>query len=331
MVTKDDVRAAYRLILGREPENEEVLAFHAEQFSSLEEMRAAFFSSPEFHHCFEICSRPLDWPPIKVEVDAKLSELSAMMRHMELNWSQLGISEPHWSVLSKEAFRAYNIVHTEQQFFDSGRADVDRLKRIAERCGVTLSEYQRCFELGCGVGRMTTWLADLFNQVVAADISQTHLALARQALHRFGRTNADLVHFNSFAALDTISEFDFFCSLIVLQHNPPPLISYLLQRLLNKLRPGGIAYFQVPTYRLNYSFQIGEYLNHSAPAGIIEMHLIPQVHLFNIIQSNGCRLLECREDPSTGDYDTISNVIFAKKRDLTASDKAVASTVGYKT
>jgi hypothetical protein len=100
----------------------------------------------------------------------------------------------------------------------------------------------------------------------------------------------------------------------VLQHNPPPLIAALLTRLLNKLRPGGVAYFQVPTYRLNYRFLVDEYLRTASPMDGIEMHVIPQWVLFDILHRCGCRLLECREDHWTGDPRMISNSIFLRKQ-----------------
>jgi MMP 1-O-methyltransferase len=46
-VTRHDVQMAYRLILGREPESEEAIAFHL-QWPSLAELRSAFLSSDEF-------------------------------------------------------------------------------------------------------------------------------------------------------------------------------------------------------------------------------------------------------------------------------------------
>jgi SAM-dependent methyltransferase len=320
MITSEDVKAAYRLILGRDPENEEVLLKHALEARSLDDLRRIFLCSPEFQHIawarvpwLQSPERPLDWPPIAVETDASDAKLSLMMRHIEENWHRLGLLDPHWSVLTNEAYRASNISHSEAPFYESGKPDIDRFVRTAERCDASLTGLTHCFELGCGVGRMTVWLAELFEGVVAADISLTHLSVARQALNRWDRRNVDLVHLDSFSAFEDIPQFDVFFSFIVLQHNPPPLIAALLKAVLGKLRPGGVAYFQVPTYRLDYRFQIDEYLRKTSPTDGMEVHAIPQHILFEILRQSGCRLLECREDHWTGDYGTISNSIFAKK------------------
>jgi SAM-dependent methyltransferase len=316
MVNTEDVRAAYRLILGRDPENEDVLKDHAQQAKSLEDLVKAFLCSPEFLgvRSAQPSPKPLDWPPIEVQVDADKSQLSSMMTRVQANWNQLGLSDPHWSVITHDSFRASNIHNTVNEFYEGGKTDVERLQRVAERTRVQLTGFTRCFELGCGVGRTTIWLAGLFERVIAADISPTHLALARQALDHVERGNVDLVHLDAFSALESVPEFDVLFSVIVLQHNPPPLIVALLKSLLNKLRPGGVAYFQVPTYRLNYHFQVDEYLRSASPTDGIEMHVIPQYVLFDILNRSRCNLLECRENDWTGDHRMISNSIFLRKQ-----------------
>src|SRR5713101_3153881 len=222
MVNTEDVRAAYRLILGRDPENEEVLEDHALKARSLEDLVKAFLCSPEFRdiRCAQSAPKPLDWPPIEVEVDADNTQLSSMMTHIQANWHQLGLSDPHWSVITHDSFRSSNISDTVIQFYEGGKHDVERLQRIAERSGIGLTRFTRCFELGCGVGRVTIWLAGLFERVE--------------------RGNVDLVHLDSLSAFESLPEFDLFFSVIVLQHNPPPLIAALLKTALNKLRPGGV-------------------------------------------------------------------------------------------
>jgi len=250
---------------------------------------------------------------MNVETNASPVQLSAMMAHVEENWRRLGLSDPHWSVVTNEAFRASNIIHTEPLFYESGRSNTEAICRTAERCGVDLAAFAECMELGCGVGRLTIWLSELFERVVAVDISTTHLALARKAITAFKRRNVDLIHLDSFDALGEIPQFDIFVSIIVLQHNPPPLILAMLNTILKKLRPGGVAYFQVPTYWLNYNFQINDYLTNASPTRGIEMHLLPQYKLFDLLKENACRVLEYREDGWTGIDDMISNSVFVQK------------------
>src|SRR5438552_1111824 len=120
MITGEDVRAAYRLILGRNPESEDVIMKQVREFRSLDDLRRAFICSSEFQHIpwvrapwLRSPERPLDWPPNAIEIEADDAELSAMMRHIEASWQHLGLSDPHWSVLVDEKFRSTNISNTE--------------------------------------------------------------------------------------------------------------------------------------------------------------------------------------------------------------------------
>src|SRR4051794_13652195 len=48
MVSSDDVRAAYQFILGREPENDDVVSEHARRYQSIADLRASLLASEEF-------------------------------------------------------------------------------------------------------------------------------------------------------------------------------------------------------------------------------------------------------------------------------------------
>jgi SAM-dependent methyltransferase len=257
--------------------------------------------------------KPRDGPPLEVAVDASPEALSAMLAHIEARWRELGDAAPHFSVITNPDFLPQNIAGNEARFFETGAHDVNVLRQTAARCGVTLDGAGRCFELGCGVGRVSVWLAKEFAEVVAADVSPAHLSLAAETLARFGVSNVRLVRLESLG-LDTISEFDAFFSVIVLQHNPPPVAAVLLDAALRKLRPGGIAYFQVPTYGPAYRFGVAEYLSRMDKQVGMEMHVLPQPAVFEILRRNRCDLLECREDDAVGDHEGfVSNSFFARK------------------
>ena len=75
-----------------------------------------------------------------------------------------------------------------------------------------------------------------------------------------GLKNVELHCINAVDQIAALPTFDCFISLIVLQHNPPPVIAFLLRTILRKLTPGGLAYFQVPTYQRGAVFKADEYL-----------------------------------------------------------------------
>jgi SAM-dependent methyltransferase len=210
-------------------------------------------------------------------------------------------------------------------FYNSGHRDLLRLKRAAQRCGINLARYEDWFELGCGVGRLTIWLSQLFSgRITAADISVPHLDLARRALQGFGCQNVELVQLRDFADFDLLPDFDVFMSLIVLQHNPPPVTALLLRTVLGKLRQEGIAFFQVPTFLPGYRFTVDEYLNSPKSPRQMEMHFFPQRALFEIVEHSDCQILEIREDDLTGDSTMVSNSLLVQKMSAAGSEAHAA-------
>ena len=257
---------------------------------------------------------PLDWPPLEVEVAATDQQLRAMLDRVKRNFEFMGEREPHWSVITDERYLAESIESSEEEFFASGKQPVSEFSMAAARCGLRLGPGLTGFELGCGVGRSTIWLADIFDHVVASDVSAPHLRLAASTTQRFGRSNVGFVHVDRPELIDDLPPFDVFFSIIVLQHNPPPIIFSYLMKILKKLNPGGCAYFQVPTYRFGYHFNIAGYLASEVILGMPEMHVLPQPHLHRLFDEAGCLSVEVREDGATGDDHHISQRFLAVKR-----------------
>ena len=256
--------------------------------------------------------KPLDWPPIRVDVRVSHAQLDAMIKRVEANFQHMGEVEPHWSVLSADRFLAANIAATEVEFFRSGREPVTNFIATLERSGLAANEFPTCFELGCGVGRSTIWLAEHFRNVIAADISAPHLKLAESAAARWQRQNVDFLLANRVGSIEVAPPFDIFFSVIVLQHNPPPIIRALLSSAFDRLPPRGVAYFQVPTYRLGYTFDADAYLASPINLGTPEMHVLPQPELHRLIAERGCRVIEMREDGAAGGHN-VSNRILVQK------------------
>lgn len=255
----------------------------------------------------------LDWPPISVETNASDEDLQRMIAGVEGTFQGLGEVDPYWAVLTDDRFRSEHIETTRDEFYATGANGIQTVLRSVERNGGIANAKATCFELGCGVGRSTIYLAEKFDRVIAADVSLPHLAVTRQAAQLYGRTNIETRHVGKLSELDALPEFDFFFTVIVLQHNPPPVIAMLLRKLLSKLKPGGMAYFQVPTYIRGYEFDVASYL--ARPVTDIEVHCLPQMQLFKILEQTGCKLLEFREDTAAGgDISTVlSNTVIARR------------------
>ena len=312
-----ETAVAYKLLFGREPRTAEELLSLASPEATVAQVRNALFASPEFAYAAQHYApnhKPLDGERADVQVRVTPELLERMMRRTEEVFRRLGETEPHWAVLTNEKFRSDRIDKNKEEFFATGEYNVRILRAFADRAGVDLKRFETCFELGCGVGRITTWLAEMFPAVIAGDISPPLLDVARRSLDDFGRNNVQLVLLNTFAKLDALPRYDVFFTAITLQHNPPPIIYVLLSRLLEKLNPGGVALFQLSTYAAGYRFNAEEYLNTPPVGPGIEMHMLPQPVIFELLEQHDCRTLEVREDGSCGPkLDILSNIYFVQK------------------
>lgn len=246
-------------------------------------------------------------PPSKVDVEISGGHFDRLVKHVQSAWEALGTEKPYWSVLTNPKFLPDSIDANVTAFYDTGERSVQFLEKAAARAGKKLPADGTCFELGCGVGRVTSFLAGRFKRVVTSDISHPHLRIASEHLQSKGVENVALIQLKSLDTLENIEPFDVFYSLIVLQHNPPPLIYRILQLILSKARIGGYVYFQVPVARPDYSFSITDYLAAiERGEGTLEMHVLPQVYLFRLLDEYGFCILNLQRDNWSAMYHSVT-------------------------
>jgi 2-polyprenyl-3-methyl-5-hydroxy-6-metoxy-1,4-benzoquinol methylase len=255
---------------------------------------------------------PLDVAKIEVDTTASDVQLGTLIEKIKAAWTHLGVSKPHFSVLTHPRFLPENLSGSISEFWGSGEGEAEQLGRILDRHDCFPLETKTCVEFGCGVGRVTIPLARRFARVHVYDISPGHLSLAENHAIEEGINNVSF-HLCRETFLEALHECDVFYSMIVFQHNPPPLISKLIRNALLSLKPGGIAVFQVPTYKKDYRFKTAEWLQTDHPLEM-QMHCLPQRQIFEIVAEENCKLLEVREDNRTGVPDQfISNTFIIRK------------------
>jgi len=291
--TEESVRWAYRLFLDREPENEEVVRQHCHA-STIADVRERFVGSDEFRTKARGFGAPQSTgfePPLAIESVQDAATMQRLLDHVAAGWSHYGATDPHWSVLTEDRFRKDHLEENLEAFDALGDLHVRRFLATLERNGVALSGSGHCVELGCGVGRLTRWLAPRFARVTGVDVSPGHLELARAHVSRHA-DNVGYLQLRTLDDLDTLAPIDAFYSFIVLQHNPPPIMAEILERVFARIERGGIAYFQVPTYIPGYRFAVNEYLRHRDGKLDMEMHVLPQPSVFEIAARHGMQPLE---------------------------------------
>lgn len=318
-VTRDEVIYAYRMILGRDPENEAVIE-RTMAANDWRHLHHVFLASEEFtrkHGANALHSLPVGRffgsPGIAVDLSCSDEQLQAMFDRIGAAWKSFGETEPHWSVIVSDEFRQANLAANIDRFYQSGREDVEVHLNFLRRAGLPLS-FDTALDFGCGVGRLTLALAGHATRAVGVDISPPHLALATE---RATQQSIDNVSFESIAAvadLDRYRGIDFIISRIVLQHNPPPVMAALYRGLLKALAPGGVAIVQIPTFIEGQRFNAADYLGTEQPS--MEMNALPQKAVFEIIAETGCIPFEVREDTAAGPVGVSHTFAVRRARDV---------------
>jgi len=157
-----------------------------------------------------------------------------------------------WDARARENARYY--VNTaredwsDEEFFRSGKQTVTEevLTDMTNICQGLPPERMKVLEIGCGAGRVTRALADLFGEVHGVDVSGEMIRQARQALG--GLPNVFLYQNNGqdLSVLPPGAQFDFAFSSIVFQHiSRREIIESYVREVHRLLRPGALFKFQV--------------------------------------------------------------------------------------
>ncbi len=165
---------------------------------------------------------------------------------------QLKKMQRDWDARARENARFYvNTARedwTDGEFFRSGEQTVmeEVLTDMTNICQGIWPKRMKVVEIGCGAGRVTRALSDVFGEVHAVDVSGEMISQARQALG--GRPNVLLYQNNGtdLSVLPAGAQFDFAFSSIVFQHIPSrEVIENYVREVHRVLRPGALFKFQV--------------------------------------------------------------------------------------
>lgn len=177
--------------------------------------------------------------------DTVTVELDSLKR----NWEALGCDDPLWAVLTspERTGGRWDL----DEFLATGVQEVGSVVDELPALGVTV-ERGRALDFGCGVGRLTQALGDLFDRCDGVDIAASMIGEARR-INRHGERVNYHVHATSDLSLFADETFDFVLSLLVLQHMHPRYAKRYIAEFMRVLKRGGVAVFQVPTGRWRQS------------------------------------------------------------------------------
>jgi len=168
-------------------------------------------------------------------------------------WNELGSKNPRYYVLTD-----YGEKITEEKFKEAGKKDYRDLIENDGLLKERLSPFKEktVLEIGCGIGRITFFIANHFKSVTGIDISESMIHEAKERLSN--TTNATLVATDGLQYPFPENTFDFVFSFIVFQHMPDrKTIQSNIQEIGRVLNPRGIAKIQLrglPTSKKNWFY-----------------------------------------------------------------------------
>jgi ubiquinone/menaquinone biosynthesis C-methylase UbiE len=167
--------------------------------------------------------------------------LKNLLRKMEADWDQRARDNARYYVATGR--KDWN----DEEFFRSGRQTIEEeiLTDMINICQGMDPRRMKILEIGCGAGRVTRALAEVFGEVCGVDVSGEMIEFARRTLadkpnvHLYKNNGMDL------SVLPEV-QFDFAFSSIVFQHIPSrEIIENYVREVHRLLRPGALFKFQV--------------------------------------------------------------------------------------
>jgi SAM-dependent methyltransferase len=169
-------------------------------------------------------------------------DVDAFLARMREDWNARALDNArHYIASGRENW-------ADSDFFESGRIAVKEeiLTDMTNICQGRDPKQMRVVEIGCGAGRLTGALADVFGEVHAVDISEEMIRQARIAVADKPNAHVYVNNGMDLSVLPAGAPFDFAFSYIVFQHIPSPaVIESYVREVHRLLRPGGLFKFQV--------------------------------------------------------------------------------------
>ena len=175
------------------------------------------------------------------EPDLQMTELEHKMRQ---DWNERARDNALYYVATGQSD------WSEEEFFRSGRQTVEEFisSDMINICRGRDPKQLKVLEIGCGVGRVTRALAEVFGEVCGVDVSSVMVRKGREYL---GSCENVSFFVNNGSDLRVLGDrrFDFALSLLTFQHIPSKaVIENYIAETSRVLRPGALFKFEVQGY-----------------------------------------------------------------------------------
>lgn len=136
---------------------------------------------------------------------------------------------------------------SEEEINNSGYHDFNKLfipNFVRETADILIGNV-RVFEYGCGIGRMSYWIATVAKSLTAVDISEENIKTVKERLKQYKNFNAYPCSGESLSFMVDDKQFDYIYSYIVFQHiGSRSVINNILKDCVRLLDDGGTMRLQ---------------------------------------------------------------------------------------
>jgi ubiquinone/menaquinone biosynthesis C-methylase UbiE len=160
---------------------------------------------------------------------------------MKNDWNNRARENAMWYI------NTVKVEQTDEEFYETARGDINNYLLVDM---VRISQGRdpkslRILEIGCGIGRMTRYLADIFGEVCGTDVSGEMIQQARVRMQNFPNVKVYETSGVDFVVFPD-NHFDFIFSAYVFQHVPSAdVVRSNILEAYRVLKPGGVFKFQV--------------------------------------------------------------------------------------
>jgi cyclopropane fatty-acyl-phospholipid synthase-like methyltransferase len=220
----------------------------------------------------------------------------------DIAWEEWGRRDPYFGVITDPQFRRSEInEHSKREFFESGESHVHGVLATIRRYLDPGFTPKTALDFGCGVGRLLIPFARVVDEVVGLDVSASMLQEARRNCDEHGLRNVRLLGSNDLLSTLTGS-FDLIHSCIVFQHIPAERGRAIFAKLLQHLRPGGIAAIQLTYSKTRFASTHGvapalppaAMVSPHPPPSFVETSVDPEIQMNPYNVNEIFFLMQCR-------------------------------------
>jgi len=168
-------------------------------------------------------------------IEGNITDPTTFANILKVDWIERSRKDPSLYVMAQSNA-------TEEQILESGKTDFENefLPRLKKYIKVD----SKILEIGCGIGRMSYYIASICKELIALDISHELLKIAYERLRiKYGLTNINLFEGNGID-LNSIEDdiVDIVFEYIVFQHIPSQdIVKNYIKEINRVLKVGGVA------------------------------------------------------------------------------------------